>query len=142
MKTTRKILSVLDSKLTGKRRISPSVEELSIVFVSDPEIHKYNLAYRGKDKPTDVLSFSLLEGENKIGTSSLGDVMISLKTAKKQAKEYGVTFSEEILRLLIHGILHLCGFDHENVPRRKVLEMQRFEDLLFRECRKMGRIIA
>jgi probable rRNA maturation factor len=102
--------------------------------VGDREIHKLNSSYRNKDKPTDVLSFSQLEGELGMPPESLGDVVISLDTSKKQAKEYGVTIPEEILRLLVHGVLHLCGFDHENVPQAKVREMQRYEDMLFSKC--------
>ncbi len=105
---------------------------MSILFVADPTIHRLNAQYRGKDKPTDVLSFSQLEGESGgVMPSSLGDVVISVDTARRQAREYGVTHRRETLRLLVHGILHLCGFDHENVPLRRVREMQRMEDYLF-----------
>ncbi|MBI3815807.1 MAG: rRNA maturation RNase YbeY, partial [Nitrospinae bacterium] len=97
-----------------------------------------------KDKPTDVLSFSQNEevGSKQYAVSSkkrsaycllptvyshlLGDVVISLETAKRQAKERGHSFEKEILILLVHGILHLIGYDHEG-SRKKAVEMRRME---------------
>lgn len=86
--------------------------EVSITLTDDETIREINKQWRGKDKPTDVLSFPQ---EETIGYKYkvLGDVIISLPYAKKQAKEIGFTFKEEVLRLLIHGILHLLGYDHE-----------------------------
>lgn len=97
--------------------ISESVTELSIILTDDAEIQELNRAYRSKDKPTDVLSFSQLEAaEENEPVFSLGDVIISTETADRQAKDIGHTFNDEIARLLTHGILHLYGFDHEGVP--------------------------
>lgn len=91
--------------------------ELSILFVDDKEIHALNREYRKKDKPTDVLSFPMREGEfGGINPDLLGDVVISLDTAKRQAEEMGETLEEELNFLLTHGILHLLGFDHEGTP--------------------------
>ena len=88
--------------------------ELSILFVDDEEIKRLNREYRKKDKPTDVLSFPMREGEfGGINPDLLGDVVISLDTAWMQAEERGETLEEELNFLLIHGILHLFGFDHE-----------------------------
>ncbi len=86
--------------------------EVSITLTDDETIREINKQWRGKDKPTDVLSFPQ---EETIGYKYkvLGDVIISLPYAKKQAKEIGFTLKEEVLRLLIHGILHLLGYDHE-----------------------------
>lgn len=86
--------------------------EVSITLTDDETIREINKQWRGKDKPTDVLSFPQ---EETIGYKYkvLGDVIISLPYAKKQAKKIGFTFKEEVLRLLIHGILHLLGYDHE-----------------------------
>ena len=109
-----------------------SVVELSVLFTDDTEIFQLNAEYRHKESPTDVLSFSQLEGASLGGElSSLGDLVISLDTAERQAVEYGVTLHAEILRLLIHGILHLFGYDHENVPPEEVRAMQELEDKLF-----------
>ncbi len=85
--------------------------ELSILLTSDEEIRELNRLYRNKDKPTDVLSFPV--GEEVDGWKILGDVVISAHTAKAQAEEFGVSLEEEIKRLLIHGIVHLLGYDHE-----------------------------
>ncbi len=107
--------------------------ELSIVLTDDREIQKLNADYRGKDKPTDVLSFPLLEGAGEKHTQGLlGDIVISIPTAKRQAKEFGVSEKEELLRLLIHGCLHLLGYDHEGVTPAEASRMRRKEKSLFR----------
>ena len=76
-------------------------------------MRRLNRDYRGKYRPTDVLSFSLLEGEGAGISAAIGDVVISVETAARQARENGFTLREEIDRLLVHGILHLVGYDHE-----------------------------
>lgn len=101
--------------------------ELSILLTDDREIHKLNLAYRGKDKPTDVLSFPLDEDAARV-QGMLGDVVISLPTAKRQARALKVSPREELLRLLVHGTLHLLGYDHENVPARTAARMRKTEE--------------
>ena len=85
-----------------------------MVITDDAGIRELNQQWRGKDKATDVLSFSQVEGEGP-GTAPelLGDVVISWETAKRQALEMGHTSEEEMKRLLVHGVLHLLGFDHE-----------------------------
>ena len=105
--------------------------ELSILITDDKEIRKLNKKYRRKDKATDVLSFAPAEAEGFVCLKHiLGDIVISAETAKRQAKEFKVSFTEEFSRLLIHGVLHLLGYDHENVSRIKVKEMQDLEDKL------------
>jgi len=91
--------------------------------VTDPEIHVLNRQYRGKDKPTDVLSFPLAD---TLQPSVLGDVVISVETAARQAQRRGHSLQEELQILLIHGILHLLGYDHE-VSRREAVRMHRKE---------------
>lgn len=91
--------------------------ELDMTLMSDDEIAKLNHDYRGKVGPTDVLSFPQLEGETVIDGEDdvhLGDVVISLDTAARQAADGGWTLEEEAARLLLHGLLHLLGFDHEH----------------------------
>ena len=92
-----------------------SALELSLLFTEDGEMKDLNRQYRGKDKTTDVLSFPQSDGGKAPDEAHglLGDVVISVDTAQRQANEYGVTLTEEIDRLLIHGILHLAGYDHE-----------------------------
>ena len=79
----------------------------TIAFVSDNNIRKLNQQFRGIDKATDVLSFPAEEQDN------LGDVAISVETAARQAKENGLSFDDEIAQLILHGLLHLSGYDHE-----------------------------
>lgn len=107
-----------------------AANELSLVFSTDAAVHELNRSYRGKDKPTDVLSFAVGE-DAEPETVCLGDIVISLDTAAAQAREFKVTRDQEILRLLIHGTLHLLGYEHERVPRAEARRMQRREDELF-----------
>jgi probable rRNA maturation factor len=91
-----------------------SEAELSILITDDEEIRSLNRDYRSVDSPTDVLSFSQVEGDGPVvGPQLLGDVVISWETAQRQSRELGHAVSEEMKRLLVHGILHLLGYDHE-----------------------------
>lgn len=93
---------------------------LSIVFASDGEIKHLNYLYRGKNKPTDVLSFSMHEGRRlKKDSSILGDVVISVDRARHQARRFNSTFKKEIYLYIIHGILHLLGYDDERSSSEK-----------------------
>ncbi len=88
--------------------------ELSIVITDDKSIHELNKQYRHKDKPTDVLSFSLQEGEfAEHARGALGDIVVSLPTAARQARENQRTLLDEVTFLLAHGLLHLLGYDHQ-----------------------------
>jgi probable rRNA maturation factor len=96
------------------RSIGQGRSELSIALVDDPEIAALNARWRDRPQPTDVLSFSLLEGDfadHRAGL--LGDVVISVQTAAAQAAERHRGLDEVVARLLIHGVLHLVGHDHE-----------------------------
>ncbi len=97
--------------------------EASVVFISDGRIRELNRTYRGVDRPTDVLSFAM--DDDGMNRGVIGDVYISLDTAKRQAMERGVSFDEELLRLMIHGLLHLAGHTHdaeEDGARMRALE--------------------
>lgn len=88
--------------------------ELSILLVDDAVIQTLNASYRGKDKPTDVLSFAMGEGEfGDVNPAILGDVVISVPTAVRQAKRAKREVFDEVTFLLAHGLLHLLGYDHE-----------------------------
>ncbi|MGI8918658.1 MAG: rRNA maturation RNase YbeY [Pyrinomonadaceae bacterium] len=84
----------------------------TIAFVSDRQIQELNRRFRGIDKATDVLSFPAGD-ETSGATTNLGDIAISLERAAVQAKENQLTLDEEIAQLILHGLLHLCGYDHE-----------------------------
>ena len=87
--------------------------ELSLVLTDDKEIHHLNKVYRRKDRPTDVLAFSLREGEaGDVAGELLGDVIVSIPTARKQARTRGKDVLEEVTMLTAHGLLHLLGWDH------------------------------
>lgn len=86
-------------------------EDVTIGFVSDQRIQRMNREFRGKDRPTDVLSFP--GANDDLAGRSLGDVVISAETAARQASENGLSFEQEIAQLVLHGLLHLAGFDHE-----------------------------
>jgi probable rRNA maturation factor len=97
------------------RVIDRSEADATIVFVSDAAIKKLNQQFRGRNYATDVLSFptqaETFESENQ---SQLGEVVISLERAAAQAKANGLTFRNEVQQLILHGLLHLCGYDHES----------------------------
>ena len=108
---------------------------VGVVFVSDRVIRQYNRQYRGVDKATDVLSFPMMEPDDLHGESVLGDIMISLERAKEEAPLFGRDDTAHLLGLLIHGILHLLGYDHEQ-SRQEEVRMQRREKLLFAKIYK------
>lgn len=84
-----------------------------IAFVSDRQMRQLNGKFRGKDLTTDVLSFPFEADEFETDKNNLGDIAISLEQARRQASENSLTFPTEIKQLILHGILHLCGYDHE-----------------------------
>jgi len=88
-------------------------KSLTIAFVSDVKMRELNRFYRGKTTTTDVLSFLSEPDEFEDNENYLGDIVISLEQAEKQAKENNLKFETEIKQLILHGILHLCGYDHE-----------------------------
>jgi probable rRNA maturation factor len=108
-------------------------KELSILFVDDQTIQQLNNQYLQRDKPTNVLSFSLQEGEySNINPDILGDIIISAETAQRDATIGNLSLTEEIDFLLIHGLLHLLGFNHENTTKAKTAKMRAKEKELFR----------
>lgn len=114
------------------RLIGCAEKEISISFVDDETIRLLNRQYLRLDKPTNVLSFSLEEGEcGKVNPGLLGDVVISVDTALRDAKQGGFTLEEEILFLIIHGLLHLTGYEHVGTSRANALKMKKREKELF-----------
>ncbi len=102
--------------------------EIGLIIVSDYYIKKLNKKYRGKDSPTDVLSFSFLEPEHEDMSDeedfAIGDIIISLDRAREQASEQGHSLEQEIVLLTIHGLLHLLGYDHERKEDRELMQSQ------------------
>ncbi len=95
------------SELPGKEG------DLNVVFVDDQEIQRLNKDYRKKDSPTDVLSFSYLESVDFKETGLIGEIYISVETAKRQAEEIGWSLDQELIKLFVHGLVHIYGYDHE-----------------------------
>jgi len=93
----------------------PQNKTLTIAFVSDQKMRQLNRNFRGKNSTTDVLSFPNDPDEfDEESANNLGDVIISAEQAARQAAENNLTLEIEISQLILHGILHLCGYDHEN----------------------------
>ncbi len=106
-------------------------EELGILLCNNAYIHRLNKEYRQVDAPTDVLSFSLNEGEVvEAGVASrlLGDIIISLERAKEQAEEFGHSMERELAYLTVHGCLHILGYDHMEEEEKK--EMRKEEEYI------------
>lgn len=98
------------------------IEDISVAIITAEEIRKLNKKYRGKDKPTDVLSFEASEMD-----FSLGEIVICPAEIKQSAKELGLSFEKELARVFIHGLLHLLGYDHEKGFKEAKLMEQRQE---------------
>ena len=129
-----KIQTLLISKKTEQilNALGCNAHEISVVILDDKEIGQLNKRYRGIDKPTNVLAFPMQEGQfSDITPGLLGDVVISIETAEKEALLGKISLEERISQLLIHGILHLLGFDHEmgdneaDTMEKKSLELLR-----------------
>jgi probable rRNA maturation factor len=114
-------------------RVGLAQSTATVTFIRDAAMRRLNRDYRGKDAPTDVLAFAYHEDE--IGQAReqppehLGDVVISVETAERYAGELGLTFAREVEWLVIHGLLHLAGYDHETDTG----EMRRLEGRLRKE---------
>jgi probable rRNA maturation factor len=114
----RRLLAALDEERA----------ELTVSLVDDREMHRLNRDSRGIDRPTDVLAYAMREGVRAPGDEGvLGDVVISAQTAARQARNHAVPTADEVRTLLIHGVLHLLGYDHERSPvdARRMKAMER-----------------
>jgi rRNA maturation RNase YbeY len=122
--------------------------ELDILFVGDQRMRGLNRRYRGKDRTTDVLAFAMREAIRPqaprqaqgrpalLMPDMLGDVAISIPTARRQAKEAGRSLDEELTSLLVHGVLHLCGYDHER-GEKEARRMHRRERMILRSIARL-----
>ncbi len=107
--------------------------ELSILLVDDAEIEQLNFNYRNKKKPTNVLSFPMGEDDMNSELPLLGDIVVSVETASREAAGEGITLEERLSQLLIHGLLHLIGYDHEKSEFE--------EDRMYKKSLKLLRLI-
>ena len=127
---TRVAQSVLDATAPD---LPAERVEMALLLAGDPTLRRLNRVYRGKDQPTDVLSFGQLEGGSDTSFAMapeeplhLGDVAISVERAHSQARAYGHSFQRELAYLLTHGVLHLLGYDHQDDGERAA--MRRVEE--------------
>lgn len=99
--------------------------DLSVSFVDDKKIRQINNDFRNIDKKTDVISFAMLDSQDIVSQDDsgldLGDIFISIETATQQAKEINQSRNREILFLFIHGLLHLLGYDHQDIETEKIM---------------------
>lgn len=117
------------------RALSQARSELSVVLADDGEMARLNRSYRGRARPTDVLAFSLVEGANAEHRGRmLGDVVIGIETAERQARARHRGLDEEVAKLLIHGTLHLLGHDHARGEDARVMRAE--ERRLWRRLRE------
>lgn len=108
-----------------KKKVNAREIEVNLTFCSDDEIREINREYREKDKPTDVISFDFhgdKKSETMLPRDILGDIIISVDTTKKQAKEKKHSFLDELKILYVHGLLHTLGFDHQNDEQEEEME--------------------
>ena len=126
----KKLFSTVAKKvLIGENRVT---QTLSLAFVDKAEIKKLNRKFRKKDKPTDVLSFDLKGpfGVAECMDNFLGEIIICPTVVKENAKKYKVSVKSEMLKVFVHGILHLCGYDHEKSKKEEELMEKKQEKYL------------
>jgi probable rRNA maturation factor len=114
----KKFSTVAKKVLKGENK---ETETLSLAFVSKDEIQGLNKKYRKKNRPTDVLSFALKDGKN------LGEIVICPDVVKENAEKYGVLAKDEMMKVFVHGILHLLDYDHEK-SEKEAEEMEKKQE--------------
>jgi probable rRNA maturation factor len=119
--------------------VGESGSEFGIELVGDCRMRRLNRRYRGNDSSTDVLAFSIREGSGPV-SSLIGDVVVSIPAAARQARAHRHSEDEELAVLLIHGLLHLCGYDHER-GEKEAARMRRRERLLLERARPLPRLL-
>lgn len=127
-------LTDVESALRKKKILSRANTHLVVVFVSDREIRNLNGQYRHKDSVTDILSFPSYD------PGVLGELVVAPSVVKKQAREHGLTFEKELGYMLLHGVLHLLGFDHEKSQKqaRQMFKIQ--DDVFYGLCQTVSHV--
>ncbi len=124
--------SVRRAMIRIMKLVNCSDKVISLLFVGDREIREINRHYLSRDYPTNVISFSLTEGEfGDINPNILGDIVISAETALRDAEKSGMAFDDELAFLMIHGVLHLLDYNHENVSKVNTQRMKKKQQELF-----------
>jgi probable rRNA maturation factor len=114
------------------KRLRLSDRELSLLLVDNEEIQEINKCYLGRDNPTNVISFAMSEGDyGDVNPLLLGDIIISVEKALSEGEAAGNSLKESLEFLMIHGLLHLLGYDHETGDKEEIRRMQDKEDELF-----------
>jgi len=126
---TQKVLSFLKAKRIRQKKLL-SLNELTLVFLKSADMKKINFQFRKKNKPTDVLSFAPSDSD------SLGELLFCCDVLKKQAREQKHSEGHEFLYMLIHGMLHLLGYDHELSQKEEKL-MFNIQDQIFHELTEL-----
>jgi probable rRNA maturation factor len=112
--------------------------ELSLLLVNDLQIQVLNRQYLHRDKPTNVLAFPMRKGEfSTFHPHLLGDLVISVETAERQSNRSGLTEMEMVILLMVHGVLHLIGYEHEET-KKEARKMAIKQKQLFQQVRKSG----
>ena len=117
-----------------RRRGAHVLGDVTLLLAGDEAVRRLNKRYRGKDRATDVLSFGL--GDGRRPGEPFGDIVVSVDTARRQAREYDATLEREIERRVVPGTLHLCGFDHHE--RREAARMRGLTRRVLRELHADG----
>ncbi len=128
--TEEKVPLDLMEKVIKKTEEKLDIEDsiVSITIIDNERIHEINRDYRGIDRPTDVISFAFMDENTnpENGLTNLGEIYISIEKAHEQAEEYGHSFERELCFLLVHGLLHLLGYDH--MEKEDEIEMFSLQD--------------
>ena len=130
-----------EGRAPGTRRGRRRELEVTLLLTDDPTIHRLNRDYRGVDRPTDVLAFAMREGEGgALQPHVLGDLVISLPTARRQARRGPAGLEREVLHLAAHGLCHLLGYDHRDDAEE--VEMNARAAALLAEAARRGPVRA
>ena len=135
IRKTKEISRILRKNLLKKDIQFSKIFKATLLLTNNKEIQNLNKRHRKINKPTDVLSFHLNKRE-QLKQKYLGDIMISVEKAKKQAIEQNRTTEEEVIMLIIHGFLHLIGYDHEKIKDERIMFSLQ-DKILNKLCKKL-----